>query len=141
MSDVEEEREVNKERVQLLVDALAGKKGVFQQGLGFLTQKVDDVEAHCCLGIACIVAIQNGLDIYVRTGVGDYDLNVVTYEGKHFDLPNAVRDWYGFAESNPMLRYVENGIWRQGSATTLNDDAKFTFSQIAKAFEITFLDT
>jgi hypothetical protein len=132
--------EVNRERVQLLVDAL--RSGRFQQGTGRLAK----AGRYCCLGVACVVAQENGLalttqadeDGDVNFGLGEVDSPNWIADSDYSHLPSSVQRWYGFDENDPTL----NGDDDDGAATNAsswNDDYDRDFEWIADAFERTFL--
>lgn len=147
--------EVNLDRVRLLVADL--RTPGIAQGHGYLTQAITDpvtqetVDHDCCLGRACKVALANGvkgLDVArsEHTAAVDY-----LYRGTRADdpddprpamfhegavLPPPVRDWFGFRVVSPQLK-TPNGDTQD--AVVLNDELRWTFGQIATAFEVTFL--
>lgn len=134
---------VKKDRVRLLVDAL--RSGEFRQGEGRL-KKADDT--YCCLGVACVVAMRNGLGIseWVRTPDADgsisHDFGDPKGDYSCSTLPHDVMRWYGFDVTAPYLEVdtfearsrVVSSIWA-------NDVGKWSFSKIADAFERTYLGT
>lgn len=86
---------INAERVELLAAAL--ESGEYQQGRQQLHMK--DYEAgdrYCCLGVACEVAVKNGLELNVR----EDSEGTRSYDGSITILPRAVAQWYGFARDN-----------------------------------------
>jgi hypothetical protein len=124
---------VNKERVALLVAAL--RSGRFAQGRGALKR----LNRYCCLGVACVVAAENGLQLRAENFVnavkfGDPDDFVA--DASWSLLPNTVRAWYGFVLDDPILT-GEDG--RNKGAAVWNDDYARDFAWIADAFERTFL--
>src|SRR5258706_13652522 len=102
---------VNVERVQMLVDAL--RSGEFKQGYGALekvtrlaggVEEGPEVLVHCCLGVACRIAMRNGLRVLAQRASLGF--------GTRFDdssgvLPPSVQAWYGFASADPMLASTE----------------------------------
>lgn len=139
-------RTLNKERVKLLVEALRSDR--FQQGRRHLKRaNLDGSVRHCCLGVACEIAIEQGLSV----NVGD-DLRVgaVSFDHSNDVLPESVQDWFGFDGSNPRLTPLKSKFvwWRLFwqpksehaiSATLANDERGMSFGQIADAFERTYL--
>jgi len=131
----------NKERVKLLVDALNSDE--FKQGQNRLEVVLNDGEVrNCCLGIACRVAMQNGLELATETlesvhGSGFGVTSVTSFEGEINSLPKKVVNWYGFATGDPELRTKRgSGI---ESAIILNDILGAGFTEIGAAFAETFL--
>lgn len=143
----------NKERLRLWSEAL--RSGEYLQTKDILRttpvpgDTTADKFAYCCLGVACEVAIKNGLTL-------DFD----PYE--HFQtLPGPVAEWFGITsedgavnhseytdenddpvmEYNPSLASAEEvgkdpltypeGMW----ASALNDDEDWNFIQIADAVD------
>lgn len=145
----------NKARIKLLVDALRSKK--YQQAAGRLhvLPSLAEAEGYCCLGVACEVAIANGLDlksVIVNDVVHRYGQTGVTSA-----LPSEVSDWYGFDRANPWLSLPEPTLKQkfinflkcqpsprtpatgEVSATEANDVLELPFHAIADAFERTYL--
>lgn len=140
----------NQERIALLVAAL--RSGEFEQTTSYLKRyasfngpEEEPTARHCCLGVACEVAIANGLDISERqirnsSGGASFGFSSTT-------LPFEVMRWYGFADRDPALLLDPPKkwwkIWRRkptlGKATGANDFLRWNFSQIADAFEWTYL--
>lgn len=112
---------VNKERVKLLVDAL--RSGEYKQGRGHLTKGDYD----CCLGVACKVAIKNGVDLRVSA----YGDQIVTYDGTGAMLPHSAFTWYGFTSADPIITIGD----RTTSAAGHNDEHNTPFDKIADGFE------
>jgi len=97
----------NKEAVKKWVEAL--RSGNYKQGKGALrvTQGRElspSEDRFCCLGVACDLAEREGVMLDVgftplpHDGVWD-----VSYDGDHLELPEAVQDWLGIHESNPLV--------------------------------------
>jgi hypothetical protein len=120
---------LNKERVGLLVDAL--RSGEYQQGRGYLTKDGRD----CCLGVACKVAIKNGLDI--QSTADEYN-KIVSYgtdeDNSTSILPGCVAKWYGFEDDNPNNPIIViDG--KRFAAAEHNDSDKQPFDKIADGFK------
>lgn len=127
---------VNKDRVQLLVEAL--RSGQYQQGMEFLHKNNDGgQDQFCCLGVACDVAVKNGLDVSVEP-VEDKP-NFITYDENGGYMPTSVYHWYGFTTDDPVIdRNDQNG--QVITATKANDNMRWTFGAIANAIEKTYLN-
>ena len=86
--------EVNTERVKLWINAL--RSGEYKQ---IKSQLGQEGMGYCCLGVACEVAIQNGLAIertvFPIRGHIDFD-------GNGCELTPTVMEWYGF--DSPCVR-------------------------------------
>jgi len=152
-----------KARVRMLVKAL--RSGKYRQTQNTLRTEKDGDRAKlgdkfCCLGVACDVyrkevggkwKVEYGDVIFVPPGVDDdlrEDLDTAT-------LPETVRKWFGFKTVDPDLKvlvseleHFEDGYWPVSpkkskfaklSATEANDTYRFTFKQIADAFERKYL--
>lgn len=114
------------------------------QGQRNLIRHLDDgTTEYCCLGIACEVAIANGLDL--ERGVYRYEdgLTVDQFRnnpgGVFVDavLPETVVHFYGFGATDPGLLEEDGTV---STAITLNDENNYNFNQIAAAFERTYPD-
>lgn len=140
----------NQENIRKWVDAL--RSGKYQQTTG----KLSDGQAYCCLGVACEVAIESGLDL-AKKPYGDPSKNEeksVEYVGPDGDgsggeLPNAVATWLGFTYkdddedrrfplSDPYLPSPEHPRF---TAIEWNDDEKADFAKIADLIEQNYLGT
>lgn len=120
----------NVENMKKFVAAL--RSGDYVQGHGTLEGVGNDGKTrNCCLGVACRVAIKDGLNIKVVTSA----LWSFTIDGSSGYLPESVSNWLGIDSDNPRL-YVDD---QQFSAVNLNDYRLFSFDQIADAFERTYL--
>jgi hypothetical protein len=127
---------VDKGRVRLLVEAL--RSGEYVQGEGRLELRYPDgTVKHCCLGVACRIAMANGLRVATDNPMPEPGRISIAFDGNRAMLPVSVRDWYGFSDYDPGLKL--NG--RSGvQATTMNDTLGRPFSAIADAFERTYLE-
>jgi hypothetical protein len=116
----------HKQRMRRFVAAL--RSGRFTQGAQCLaTLREDGGWDYCCLGVACEVAMENGLtlDVEVRN-------NRKRYDDCGVFLPASVVAFYGLYSDNPYLGEI--GM----SASSANDDLRLPFGEIADAFERTF---
>jgi hypothetical protein len=126
---------INKERVQLLVDAL--RSGEYKQAQGQLRSEFSG--GYCCLGVATMVALDNGLEVEEITDPKD------PLKGQPWDQPYqvmcpVVADWYGFENGNPTLVGVApSGQFVSDQASHWNDDHGADFTQIADLFEDTYI--
>ena len=108
-----------------------------KQGKGALCTRNDE---YCCLGIACEVAIENG--VHVEKWIDEkYSDNVYMY-GKRDNnvnpayLPLIVKDWLGLKnvcgepinEQMPLSKVYD-------SCTMMNDDLELSFKEIAKRLQ------
>lgn len=119
---------VNRERVRLWVDAL--RSGRFEQAEGGLRQG----KQFCCLGVACEVAREEGLDLHVQHEGG----NGWSYNGEVSTLPIEVVDWLGMRSANPWISIDPGG--NRIAATVANDMKHWTFAEIADGLENMYLN-
>lgn len=105
-----------------LVEAL--RSGRFKQTVNALC-RVD--VGHCCLGVACEVAIEDGLELERFQIEGD---PLVSFGGLTGSLPKSVRDWYGFRSRVGAFGVVADC----GTLTVLNDIGT-PFEEIARFIE------
>ncbi len=149
----------NKDRIRLFVAAL--RFGKYPQTSGVLHRVSSTRDGQnpgfCCLGVACEVALENGLDL-TKDRFGRY--SVVEVYGKRREqsfLPDEVRDWFGFDSNDPSLLLTAKNerkfVWwrlfwqpkprtvpsNTVRAVTANDLLKLSFSDMADAFERTYL--
>ena len=129
---------VNKAAMRLWVDAL--RSGDYGQTTGVLCNGKD----YCCLGVACEVAIKDGVDVLRTPKAGECGVSgcgtcaSVSYDGEGAVLPSSVCQWLGISALNPTLKAPgECGV--TATASTANDTHKWSFAQIADAIENTFL--
>lgn len=107
---------IHRGRMELFVAAL--RSGDYRQAKHKLA--VDG--GYCCLGVACEVAIANG--VAVRTSpvslpvAGSY----MSYDGDTGVLPPSVQEWLG-VRANP---YIGSDV-----ATSWNDNREASFAEIA----------
>jgi len=109
---------------RLWVEAL--RSGDYEQGIGALNARSDDgVDRFCCFGVACEVAIANGVPVEKKRGsIGDY-----TYDGHAAFLPRSVLRWLG---TDDMPVVTVNA--QRHTLVDLNDDGR-SFEAIADLIE------
>lgn len=124
----------NKENLRLWIEAL--RSGRFRQGQGELKQILAEGTLHCCLGVACEAALENGVvmqitekDLTEKMGVKHIS---VRFGGTFGDLPDAVRTWLGTVYTNPMITTEVNAV-------AANDRLLWSFDQIADELERLYL--
>lgn len=130
----------NKERIRLFVEAL--RSGDYQQGNHVLGFPADyGTKKFCCLGVATEVAVVEGCKLTRELGIAN-SRSAYIYRDPQGQEPEdsatrgiylhpRVQEFYGFDTCNPLLN--------AGRAADLNDVNLWDFSQIAQAFEDTFL--
>ena len=91
----------------------------FEQGKGALA---DSTRAkHCCMGVLCELAIQNGISVEVGlTSDGE-----MAYGGKTAFPPREVRKWAGLRTKNAQIHGASE------DSLTLMNDKGFSFAEIA----------
>lgn len=104
--------------------------GKYKQGRKRLTAVKEGVTTDCCLGVLCKIAVAQGMELEIRSIDYDGDL-FIDYNGEGSTLPQAVRDWAGLDQSNPVVTDAEHG---RNSLAEFNDNGK-TFSEIAEIIE------
>lgn len=123
----------NPGRIQLLVDAL--RSGKYAQCRSGLAER--DFRGHmsyCCLGVACEVAIANGVNVEQAESVSSQ----IRFNESTAYLPRVVQEWYGFTHADPRLAHPARPDGSETTAATLNDRGQ-PFRVIADAFERTYL--
>ena len=121
--DLPSAADANPERIKLWTDAL--RPGKYKR-----TRRVlSDGEGYCCLGVACEIAIEHGLDIgYQHEGHDDTVTGkCVRFGNESSHLPMEVADWYGLDSRNPWVTW--NG--HDYTLAALNDDGAFEFPELA----------
>lgn len=111
---------------QTWVDTL--RAGIYKQGKGYL--KVEDT--YCCLGVACELAIKDGIPVNVKTGTNSNGNNITYFCGEKFYLPEVVRNWLGLKD--------KTGNWTHGqnvdaNVAHMNDEERKSFTEIATFVE------
>lgn len=133
---------MNTDKLKLWTDAL--RSGEYRQGRGNLASRDGDTVKYCCLGVACEVAIKDGLYLEVTWGresetLGFVDLDMKFYDREDLVLPRKVQEWLGVAGMTAVEvdSPDESGI--RDSVIDLNDSEEWTFDDIAEALEHTYL--
>jgi hypothetical protein len=101
------------------VEAL--ESGAFKQGQGGLAvERGDGSREYCCLGVACRLAIQDGVPI---TEVPANHSDDIIFDRKAGYLPRRVQKWLSVDDSNPTIG--------NHYAAELNDEHGLSFAEIA----------
>lgn len=94
---------------QLLVEAL--ESGEYEQGKHRLATQSDNGWLYCCLGVACEVALKNGVELKIEQRPYYKDSTHTTivnekksYDGHTTDLPAPVQNWLGWNDDNGTVR-------------------------------------
>lgn len=120
----------NKENILKWVEAL--ESGEYKQGIGSL--RVGD--NYCCLGVACEVAILNGvkMDHLVTSSA------LHTYDGEYTTLPRSMRMWLGIDIAQVPVDFNNDELQLSSSwCTELNDCYGKNFVEIAQCIRQTYL--
>lgn len=113
---------------QAWVDAL--RSGKYTQGKGSLTENSEDRGSFdCCLGVACKLAIIDG----VKLSVYEDRYGNVHYNGEENYLPEPVQAWLGL--STNMGQYATVPGTRFGHGLAGDNDGGKTFTEIADIIE------
>lgn len=145
---------VNKRAIKLWVDAL--RSGRFVQGRWSLHETSAEGDKFCCLGVACLLAIEDGVPVtrkirrldrqrfdvseypsekWAERNPNDSNWSLVFYNGESIFLPDAVRKWLGLYSENPHVGKKNSAELLSG----LNDDG-VSFNEIADAIEKEWLN-
>ena len=140
-------RPCNRENMLKFIDALV--YGGYEQCSG----KLCESGKYCCLGVACEVAIKNGVELNVVNvdptpclcGAvhGDEDGTGKTYDGETGILPPAVAAWLGLEderdERGEIVSSDRNPRLAGVTATAWNDSLKASFRIIGQLFRHEFV--
>jgi hypothetical protein len=111
------------------------RSGKYQQSQFRLTRldTEGNVIGHCCLGVACELAIQNGVPLEVNTEESELliegpltKVKARSYNQMSSFLPKSVWEWLGLQSCN--------GMHQADSLSSMNDSGK-TFEEIATLIE------
>lgn len=128
----------NETNIRKWVEAL--ESGDYRQGYNMLR---DPRGAYCCLGVACEVAIANGVNIVGKPGAFNVLQQEATYvyggnEGwTSSALPDPVRDWLGLTSTTPLIAYGRSH--ESIGAVKANDVLRWSFMDIAKELRRLYL--
>src|SRR5690606_32517840 len=93
---------INPRAKQLWLDAL--RSGKYPQGDGNLHVKYTDGAEHfCCLGVLCMVALNEGVHMAIRDKPKYANAVVVQYGDKSGALPSEVMSWSAMDNPNPSF--------------------------------------
>lgn len=140
-------RPCNRENMTKFVKALFS--GEYEQGTGTLNLG----GKFCCLGVACDVALKDGLELTVETVGGKKcfcgAIHVASdgrksYDGEQSVLPQSVADWLGLEEVRNEADYLVSGrtnpVLAGRSATSWNDTMGASFPIIGQLFFHEYLE-
>lgn len=132
------------------------RSGRFQQGTGSLHIWDEDVPGnwkHCCLGVACLIAAEDGMEQLFqndsKTGEWLYLNDYSDADGELiFDndtiLPMKVAKWYGWDDPDPDIPIKVhdrhgNPVEYEFPAAEVNDSMGKNFAEIADAFDAKYV--
>jgi hypothetical protein len=113
------------------VDAL--RSGKYQQ----TDSALEDANGHCCLGVACsLFADEMGLSISEYGPNQEYS----KFDGRHDYLPDRAQKFLELTETGILPKTVADPKtgYIYASLASLNDDANYTFRQIADVIDEQF---
>ena len=86
---------------------------------------------HCCLGVLCEIAIENGVRVRVRTEGEEY----MRYDGEGYRLPRVVKEWADMMFDDGRLFDEDTEDLPPDSLAELNDSG-LSFKEIADHIEM-----
>ena len=94
---------------------------------------------HCCLGVLCEIAIENGveMEVAIEGAVGEYTNShgvCMKYDGEGYRLPDAVRVWADMMFDDGRLYDEDTEDLPSDSLADLNDSGA-SFKEIADHIE------
>jgi hypothetical protein len=108
------------------------RSGKYMQGRSQLTTIDSNGKQYdCCLGVACKVAIENGVPIKTSIENQPGNLRRVAYDDSWSILPTSVRQWLGMKSPAGSVR--RNGLLKL-ELTSMNDVGD-SFEKIADTIE------
>lgn len=91
------------EPIQKWIDAL--RSGRFEQTTGYLNND----GRFCCLGVACEVAVENGL----KVKKDHFGSSIFSYDGESGILPKSVQNWLGMRTRDCGSLPYNNDVLRE----------------------------
>lgn len=135
-------RPCNRENMQLWIDGLLS--GEFPQDQGYLKVTIEGQARYCCLGVACEIAIRNGVHVTQfarerpRCGCGCNSETPTVFDGFSTCLPPAVASWLGLPEEDESADLLSEG--KTIGAIQANDSLGWDFPKIAEGLRAMYLD-
>ena len=133
--------------------------GGYKQTTAALRRSSDDEHTYCCLGVACVVYLEDQIpyeqhanlwvptlvknsDAYLFQGWGPYmPPDVASYLGFKHTIPTISRQAIKmYARKNPVFRSNLGNIDQVQYSLSFLNDVGVTFPQIAALIEIEYLD-
>jgi hypothetical protein len=112
------------------------RSGQYQQGKEWLQNDA----GYCCLGVACDLAVVDGVALRLRVAEGEWGFKGVNDPASSVAerlLPAAVEDWLGLYDSFATTRQDvrDNDDFTYSALTEFNDNLEWDFDQIADLIE------
>ena len=104
------------------------RSDVYVQGKDMLAN--EDRTEHCCLGVLCEIAIENGVRVRVRTEGEEF----TRYDGESYRLPHVVKEWADMMFNDGRLFDEDTEDLPPDSLAELNDSG-LSFKEIADHIE------
>lgn len=122
---------VNEENFRKWLDAL--RSGNYRQGRHVLEKPAhgDEPTQYCCLGVACRVAMENGVELEVKETTTS-----VEFDSHSGQLPGKVLRWLGVSNYSLLVQTSQDGV--HVPVSIINDDGE-CFANIADLLEQTYL--
>lgn len=115
------------------VEAL--RSGEFKQTTSYLHWKEEGKSSFCCLGVACELALRDGVKLLVTSAdiEDSSEEGAVSYDTEYDSLPASVVEWLGIID---WIGTLPTGLTKldELSLATLNDNGK-NFNEIADIIE------
>jgi hypothetical protein len=109
------------------------ESGKYKQTTGILHRKDKKSEAFCCLGVACVVAQENGVKLKVIEPTADK--TAVFYDDDEGLLPLRVRKWLGLKTNDGQLSMTESLVGYNDNGMKFKTIAKKIRENIGKLVE------
>jgi hypothetical protein len=109
------------------------RSGEYAQTEGVLTRiRPGGGMSHCCLGVACELAKEAGLEMLVFDGESEVFEQNRSYNDQKSVLPLIVEEWLGLSDESGSADRLMEGYT---SLAELNDTGAFSFEDIADIIE------
>lgn len=129
---------MNPEIKELWISAL--RSGDYKQGRGVLKNTVNGVDKYCCLGVLCELAVKAQI-VNAEPSLANSKVTLFGSESGYPSevlLPFEVSSWAGLDSTSGRMYPPEPYGLAGSSLTTLNDEARLTFEEIADVIERRF---
>lgn len=108
------------------------RSGEYKQGSAALK---DTEDRYCCLGVLCDLAVKAGVisDSVVDISISGREKHF--FSGASEYLPEAVQEWSGLFDENPVVTRDSELEETTNALSTLNDSLNYDFNGIADLIE------